>query len=35
MSKSNLALAQGNTQLNTSLAAEARQPRTSLFDFLG
>ena len=30
-----LALTQGNTQLNTSLAAEAKMPRTSLFDFLG
>jgi flagellar hook-associated protein 3 FlgL len=30
-----LALAQGNTQLNASLAAEAKLPRTSLFDFLG
>ncbi|MCU1274329.1 MAG: flagellar hook-associated protein 3 [Bryobacterales bacterium] len=30
-----LALSQGNTQLNTALAAEAKMPRTSLFDFLG
>jgi len=35
ITQASLALAQGNTQLNTSLAAEARQPRTSLFDFLG
>jgi flagellar hook-associated protein 3 FlgL len=30
-----LQLAQGNTQLNTALSAEAKLPRTSLFDFLG
>jgi flagellar hook-associated protein 3 FlgL len=30
-----LALTQGNTQLNTALAAEAKAPHTSLFDFLG
>src|SRR5205085_5878336 len=30
-----LALTQGNTQLNTALAAEAKVPHTSLFDFLG
>jgi flagellar hook-associated protein 3 FlgL len=29
-----LALTQGNTQLNTALAAEAKIPHTSLFDFL-
>jgi flagellar hook-associated protein 3 FlgL len=29
-----LALTQGNTQLNTALAAEAKVPHTSLFDFL-
>ena len=34
-SAASIALAQGNAQLNTSLAAEAKQPRTSLFDFLG
>ena len=35
VTQASIALAQGNAQLNTSLAAEARQPRTSLFDFLG
>lgn len=35
ITQASIALAQGNTQLNASLAAEAKQPRTSLFDFLG
>ena len=35
VTQASIALAQGNAQLNTSLAAEAEQPRTSLFDFLG
>ena len=30
-----LQLSQSSTQLNTALSAEARMPRTSLFDFLG
>jgi flagellar hook-associated protein 3 FlgL len=30
-----LQLTQGNTQLNAALGAEAKLPRTSLFDFLG
>lgn len=35
ITQASIALAQGNTQLNTALAGEAKQPRTSLFDFLG
>src|SRR5882724_3460375 len=35
ITQASIALAQGNAHLNTALAAEARQPRTSLFDFLG